>query len=289
MLKKLLTSLVIFVLLYSTVVYTLDYSYNASIENKGSYKYKAVRLIPEIYNKIREDMADLMLYDNNNEPMPYFINSFVESGIETKLNKTLQKKEYFIDSISPKFSVEERANSTVVKIQGFKNLKLSSITLKTDSIFKRNITFDGSASKILYNLNFENISYKDLTIPLASYRVTADTAEIVIDNKDDRPIKVLGIEAKYFVDELIFEGSNTSEYTLRFGNSEVQTPKSYDISSYREMILNEGYDVLIVNEIKEEPSKVAMKPQYYYKLIFNVTICVVAVVMSIIVFMKLQK
>lgn len=398
MLKRLIASIVIFTALPSTVAYALDYSYNTSIDNTGSYKYKAVRIIPEIYNKIRGDMADLELYDKDNEPMPYFINSFVESGVETrktydiklinsyikdeytyydyalknqqdgdviatsmevqtnqegfakkveiyggydnvnwekiqddilynvdgnkkleitfngvkkytyyrfkisnnlekvffssvelKFNKTVQKKEYFINSISPEFSTEEQGHITVVKIQGLRNLKLSSITLKTDSIFKRRITFDGSASKVLYNLDFANTSYRDLTIPLALYRATADTAEIIIDNKDDKPIQISGIEAKYLADELVFDGSKSSEYTLRFGNSEIQTPKNYDISKYREMILNEGYDVLNLREITAESSKTPSKAQYDYKLIFNVAISVAAVVMGIIVFSKLKK
>lgn len=398
MLKKLIASIVIFIALPSTVAYALDYSYNTSIDNKGSYKYKAVTLTPEIYNKIRGDMADLDIYDKDNESMPYFINSFVESGSESrniydmklvnsyikdeytyydyalknqqdgdvtatsmevqtdqegfakkveifggydnvnwekvqddilysvdgnkkleitfngvkkytyyrfkisnnlekvffssvvlKFNKTVQKKEYFINSISPEFSTEEQGKTTVVKIQGLRNLKLNSITLKTDNIFKRRVTFDGSASKVLYNLDFANTSYRDLTIPLVSYRATADTAEIIIDNKDDKPIQVSGIEAKYLADELVFDGSKSSEYTLRFGNSEIQTPKNYDISKYREMILNEGYDVLNVREIKEEPSKTPSKAQYDYKLIFNIAISVAAVVMGIIVFSKLKK
>jgi len=138
-------------------------------------------------------------------------------------------------------------------------------------------------------LDFANTSYRDLTIPLALYRVTADTAEIVIDNKDDKPIKVSGIEAKYIADELVFEGSKSSEYTLRFGNSEIQDTKNYDISNYKELILNEGYDVLDVKEIKAESSKTPIQPQYNYKLIFNIVISAVAVVMGIIVFLKLKK
>jgi hypothetical protein len=340
MIKRLLASIVLFITLISTCVYALDFSYSAGIESNGNKKYKAVKLTAEIYNNIRENMADLVLYDKDNEPIPYFINSFTESGIETKktyemkiinsfvkdeyfyydyalknpqnedvtatsieiqsdkegfakkveisggydnvnwekvqddilynvggnkkleitfdnvkkytyyrfkilnnlekvsfssvalkYNKTLQKKEYFANTISPNFSTEERGNTTVIKIQNLKNLKLSSITLITDSIFKRNVTFDGTASKMLYNLEFESTKYRDLTIPLDLYRVTADTAEILIDNKDDKPIKILGIEAKYLFDELIFDGSKSSEYTLRYGNSEIQTPKGYDISN----------------------------------------------------------
>jgi hypothetical protein len=209
------------------------------------------------------------------------------SSVVLNYNKTLQKKEYFINTISPKFSTEERGNTTVIKIKGLRNLKLSSISLKTDSIFKRDVTFDGSASKMLYNLEFENTKYRDLTIPLDQYKVTTDTTEIAIDNKDDKPIKIMGIEAKYLVDELIFDGLKSSEYTLRFGNSDIQNPKNYDIVNYKEQILNEGFDVLSIKGIKTEASKVPS--QYDYKLFFNIAVSVVAVVMGIIVFLKLKK
>lgn len=393
-----LYSFIITFLLSSNLVCVFGDSYNTNIENKGSNKYKAVRLTPEIYNYARSDMADLTLYDKNNEQVPYFINSFTESEVDTKktydmklinsfikdeyqyydyalknnqnedvtatsieietknegfakkveifggydnvnwekvqddilynvdgnrkleiafnnvkkytyyrfkipnnlekvafssvslkYNKTLQKKEYFINSISPNYSIEEKGNTTVVKVQGLKHLKLSSITLKTDSIFKRKVTFDSSSSKVLYNLDFSNTSYRDLTMPLASHRVNADAAEVIIENNDDKPIKVLGIDARYFADELIFEGSKSSEFTLKFGDSEGQTPKNYDISNYKELILKEGYDVLTVKDIKSEPSKVINKQEYDYRLIFNITISVVAVVMGVVVFLKIRK
>ena len=84
MLKKLIVSTCIFATLFTTVVYAVDYSYKTSIDNEGSHKYKAVRLTPEICNKVRKDMADLVIYDKDNEPVPYFINSFVESDNESK-------------------------------------------------------------------------------------------------------------------------------------------------------------------------------------------------------------
>ncbi|WHH60199.1 hypothetical protein [Petroclostridium sp. X23] len=210
------------------------------------------------------------------------------SSVKVKYNTILQKKEYFTNTISPAFTIEEKENTTVIKVRSIKNLKLSSITLNTDSIFKRNVAFAGSASKMLYNLEFENTQYRDLTIPLGICRITSDTAEIVIDNQDDKPIKVLGIEIKYLVDELIFESSESNEYILKFGNSEIQSPKRYDISNYREHIVNEGYDVLRLKEIKAESSAVPIKIHYDYKLIFNIVISVVAVVMGIVVFLKLK-
>lgn len=399
MIKKLFTSIVLFFVLTSTVVYALDSSYSAFVENKGSKNYKAIKLTPKIYNNLKGDIAGLALYDKNKEPIPYFINTYIESKIETqksyemkiinsfvkdeyfyydytlkdvqnedvtatsieiktdkdgfakkvellggydnvnwekiqedilynvggnnkleilfnnvkkythyrfkipnnlekvsfssvalKYNKVLQKKEYFTDTVSPNYTTEERGNTTVLKIQEFKNLRLSSITLKTDSVFKRNVSFDGRASKMLYNLEFQSTKYRDLTIGLNMSRITADSVEIVIDNKDDKPIKILEIEAKYLVDEMIFEGAKSSEFILKFGSTENLTPKSYDISNYRDQILNEGYDVLSIKEVKEEPSKVSVQETVYdYKLIFNIVISLVAVVMGILLILKLKK
>jgi len=398
MIKRVLASIVIFLTLSYTGVYAVDFSYSASIENNGDKKYKAVKLNPKIYNNILENMSDIMLFDKDNEPIPYFINSYAQSKTETKkayemkvintfvkddyfyydcalktpqnedvtatsvevqtdkesfakkvelfggydninwekvqedilynvdgnrkleisfenvkkytfyrfkilnnlekvsfssvvlkYNQTLQKKDYFTNTISTDFTTEEKGNTTIIKIQKMKNLKLSSVTLKTDNIFKRNVIFKGSESKMLYNLDFESTKYRDLTIPLDNYRVTVDNAEIIIYNKDDKPIKILGIEAKYLVDELVFASSESSEYTLKYGNSEIKIPKSYDIANYKEQILNEGYDVLSVKEIKGETSKPPLKTQYDYKLIFNIAILVVAVVMGVVIFRKLKK
>lgn len=398
MIKRIITSIVILLTLSCIGVYAVDFSYSATIENNGDNKYKAVRLTPEIYNNIQENMADLELYSKDNDPIPYFINSSEESDIELnstyemkeinsfvkddyfyydytlktpqdedvtassikvetenrnfakeveifgsydnvkwekvkddilynvdgnrkleiaydgfekythyrfkisnnlekisftqvtlKCDNVILKKEYFIDTISPEFTTEEKGKTTVIKIKGLKNLRLSGITLKTDSMFKRLVTFNGFESKMLYNLEFESTKYKDLTIPIGQYRVTTDTAEITIDNNDDKPIKILAIEAKYLFDELIFEDLKTDKYILKYGNSEITTPKSYDISNYKDQIFKVPLDNLSIKDIKAETSKTPKKPQFDYKLIFNIVICVVAVALGIIIVGKLRK
>ncbi|NLD50073.1 MAG: hypothetical protein GX660_23265 [Clostridiaceae bacterium] len=397
--RKLIISAVLFTVLMSNIVYALDFSYSAAIENKGDKKYKAVRINSGVYNKVKENLADMVLYDSDNEPVPFFLNSFKVSGVEEKrtyamklvnsfikdrdfyydygletpqqedvtatsvavetgssdfakeveiwgsydstnwekvkedviysvggtrklevafegikkytfyrfrlsnnlekvsfssvelkFSKVQQNREYFTDTISPDFTVEERGNNTVIKVPALKNLKLSSIAIKTDSMFKREVSFEGAVSKMLYNLDFEDTKYRDLTIPLDQYRVTSDLAEIIIYNKDDKPIEIKGVEANYLVDELVFEGSKAGSYTLRFGNSEMLSPKSYDISNYREQIINEGYDMLSLQEIKQEQTtQVYQEPKKDYRMVFNITITAVALVMGVILFLKLKK
>lgn len=396
--RKLIISVLLFSILICNVVYALDFSYSAAIENRGDKKYKAVRLNSEIYNKVKENLADMVLYDSDNQPVPFFLNSFNVSGVEEKktyamklvnsfvkgedfyydygletpqqedvtaasiavetgssdfakeveiwgsydstnwekvkedvlysvegtrkleinfegikkytfyrfrlsnnlekvsfssvelrYSKVQQNREYFTDTISPDFTVEERGNNTVIKVPALRNLKLSSIAIKTDSMFKREVSFEG-VYKMLYNLDFEDTKYRDLTILLEQYRITSNTAEIIIYNKDDKPIEIKGVEANYLVDELVFEGSKAGRYTLRFGNSEMLSPKSYDISNYREQIINEGYDMLSLQEIKQEQiPQVYQEPKKDYRMVFNITITAVALIMGVILFLKLKK
>jgi len=101
MIKRIVISLVLFILLFVSNAYAVDFSYSARIENGGSKKYKAIRITPKIYNNINANMADLVLYDENNEPVPYFINSFKEIKTETqksyamKLVNSFVKDEYY--------------------------------------------------------------------------------------------------------------------------------------------------------------------------------------------------
>jgi hypothetical protein len=398
MLKKILISVILFVNLFNVCTYALDFSSSAVIENKGEKKYKAIKLTPQIYNNIRGNSSDIMLYNNDNEVVPFFINSFVEKGTETKktyemklinsfvkdkfffydyviktsqseditatsievqtdnngfakqlelwggydniswekvqddilykvddstklsivfnntkkythyrfklsnnlekiaftsvelnYNNFTQRKEYFTDNITPEFTTEESEKRTIIKITNLKNLKIDSITIESDSVFKRNVDFEDRKTKVLYNLAFENTNYRDMTIPLDGYKVTSDIAEMHIDNKDDRPIKISKIIVKYVVDEIIFDGSNAGNYTLRFGDNETQTPKNYDIESYKEQILNEGYDVLNIKEIKIGLVTKPVESKADYKLIFNIVISVVAIIMGFIIFRRIKK
>jgi len=92
MIKRIVISLVLFILLFVSNAYAVDFSYSARIENGGSKKYKAIRITPKIYNNINANMADLVLYDENNEPVPYFITALKKSNRNAKklCNETCQ-------------------------------------------------------------------------------------------------------------------------------------------------------------------------------------------------------
>ncbi len=397
--KRIILSIAIFIVSSSMFVNAADFLYGADMKNHGEKNYKAVRLTSEVYNKLSENMADIMVFDNDNEPVPYFINSFNESresihkSYELKLvnsfvkddwfyydyvlkdnvpsdvaatsieisssstnfakqlelwgsydsthwekvqddiiynvdgsskpeinfsgskkytcyrfklfnnlekvefstvtlnyDRTLRNKEYFIETLAPEYTSEEKGNTTVIKLKNMKNLKLNKVSLKTGSTFKRNVSFNGSVTKALYNLEFDNVKYRDLIIPLESYLNVKDEAEITIENNDDKPVEVSGVEVEYLVDELVFKGAETKNFTLRYGSNEINTPKSYDISNYKAQILTEGYDLLNIENInKVSASGNSEEIRINYKLIFNIIILIVAAVLGFIIIRKLKK
>lgn len=69
-------------------------AHTAYVENSGTAAYKSVRLTPQIYQYANADLSDLMLMDDNGEPVPYFIRSCDQTVQE---NKTVYPME-FIDS-----------------------------------------------------------------------------------------------------------------------------------------------------------------------------------------------
>jgi len=64
------------------------------------------------------------------------------SSVELKYNLVYHEKEYFTETLSPEYNVAEQEKQNRHKIKDLKNLKVTGITLKTDSTFKREVTFD---------------------------------------------------------------------------------------------------------------------------------------------------
>lgn len=392
-------------LLFCFPAVAADFSGSAEMENKGDKQYKAIRLLPEIYHHTKADLADLRIYDCDNQAVPYFIhrfspyttetnktyqmkliNSFVKGedfyldyafknplpnkdilatslevttnnngfakqvelwggydnqhwekikndylyrvegnqkleiffGAEAKkythyrfkiannlekltfnavvlnYNNSTLHKENFTEILTPSFTTEEKEQKTLVKIADLKNLKLDSITLETDSTFKRRVVFENRYDKILYNLNFQNTVYQDTAIPLNSFVAQTDPAVLVIENNDDQPIEIKRIIVKYIVDEVVFAGGKGGNFILKFGNKEITTPPSYDLVNFQEQIIKEGYDLLSMQDLQieanqDEEREQNKRVQNNYKMLFNVVIVVVAVVLGIIILLKLKK
>lgn len=193
----------------------------------------------------------------------------------------------FTESLIPSFVTEEEGRTTVIKVSGLKNVKISEVRFLTQAQFKRPVFFAGGQQKTLYHLTFGGSEYQDLTLPFDGYQERTDTLEIKIENGDDRPITVEQVSLTYLTDELIFPGKATGEYTLIFGDQDKAAP-IYDLSSYRDLVLEEGYDHLSLTKITGELS--AETPEKAdYTTVFNVIVVVVALLLGFIILLHLKR
>ncbi len=89
-------------------------------------------------------------------------------------SENVRTTEYFSEEIQADYSVSERDNQTVISIKGMKNVKINTVTIETDSIFKRYASLPNGSGKQLYNLDFNNTHYTDTTLSGDSYASTED-------------------------------------------------------------------------------------------------------------------
>ncbi|MCL2047952.1 MAG: hypothetical protein FWG87_04415 [Defluviitaleaceae bacterium] len=197
-----------------------------------------------------------------------------------------QERIYFVDSISPEFSVEEKDGVTHIAVHGLKNLRLVDITINTNSMFKRFVNTSLGFGKELHSLTFGDTTYTDTTIPLNRQAPRNDSFTLTINNGDDSPISIDELVVSYYVDELVFEGRQGGEYTLHFGAGTANAPM-YDIVRYKDAILREEIDTLRLVELSfAEAAETA--PPRDYTLVFNIAVVGVAVVLGVVILLGLR-
>lgn len=79
-------------------------AHTAMIEISGENKYKAVRLIPEIYNAANSDLSDILTKDSQGENVPYFINTGSKKVYDVRetcpmslINSHIKDDEFYFD------------------------------------------------------------------------------------------------------------------------------------------------------------------------------------------------
>ena len=205
------------------------------------------------------------------------------------------EKTYFIENIEPKYNVESKNKKTTIIIEDLKNLRLCDVTIHTDSMFKRNAQalcwiskqIVHSISKDIYSLSLNGTSYADTTIPLDWYIPYSENYSITIVDADDKPITINSITARYYADEVVFEGTAGEVYTLEFGRDATKTAPVYDIARYKDDVLKGAIDKAAIGVISYTAEKNNIERDY--KPFFNIVVTAVALLLGIVILLKLKK
>ena len=191
---------------------------------------------------------------------------------------------YFIESFNPSRSVKSADKMTKISIEGLRNLRLLDVTIASDSMFKRNASAPYGISKEIFNLSLNGTTYNDTTIPLGGLAPTDEPFVIAISDGDDKPIQISGVTARYYADEIVFEGVSGEAYTLEFGADPSKAAPVYDIARYKNEILRGALDRASIGPIVYATTR----PTRDYKTVFNVVIIIVTLLLGVIITLKLR-
>lgn len=191
---------------------------------------------------------------------------------------------HFIDYINVNFQVKNENTTTIIEIEPLKNLKIKSIEILTDSIFKRKVLTSTNREKILYNLKISSEQVKDTTIDLSG-EYLEDNFKIYIENNADKNIEIKGIKVAYYFDYIIFESKNNEQLRLEFSTENKEKP-FYDMEYYKTEILKENIDLVFLKDIRIDKKSNDLKTSTEiidYKFIFNLVIILIALIIGIFI------
>lgn len=187
--------------------------------------------------------------------------------------------------LTPSFTVSQEDSNTKIELSGLRHLRLTELSLETDSMFRRPVRALGT-EEMLYQLEFSQVAYADTTLALGGHPLDSDTLTVFIQNGDDKPLSIQRITVFYAADELVFAGT-TGPYHLTFG--EPLSPPRYDIEGYREQVLSETIDPLSIISIRQAPLPEQASSETDWQLIFNIVVVVIAVLLGIVILLRIQK
>jgi hypothetical protein len=230
---------------------------------------------PQKYTHYRLKLA------NNLEQISFY-------NVELVYSLRISEETFFIESFRPQFNVETKDKKTKILNEGLKNLRLCDLQIETDSMFIRNVMAPGEKEKELYNLSVNGTTYTDTILPLNRKVSESGIFTVVINDGDDKPINITGIAARYYADDIVFQGNLGDVYRLEFGVDLSRPAPVYDIGRYKNEILKGPIDRLSLGGIVYVKAEQPLE-KIPYRVIFNIVIIAIGFLLGALIILKLKK
>lgn len=260
------------------IIYNINGQSKTHINLDGDYKYLYYRVI---------SLKDASAVPINHLTLIY---DYIESTYE---EHTKSKK------IDHKIEINKEEKETVVKIHNKDRLRISNIRLKSSDDFNRKYTVytateEGERSQqitqgSIYKFKLEAFEAQDMTIPLREtieQFIAPEYLQVVIQDRDDKPIDIKEIEIDYAIDKLVFKSSDPSGIQLLFGNELARKP-DYDISSYiTEMEKSKQETGKLLELVERKVEEVPEGTSFNFKLILNIAVVIISGLLVVVILKK---
>lgn len=255
-----------------------DWSYikKDTIYNIGGIEKKYIEL--DNYTSFKY----LKIVTNGKKVIPYLKSVTVLDDIsEIKEND-------FQTEVSANDTVEQKENKTEIIIDNSNRRIIDKIVLEAEDNYYRNASIY-KGENIIENAVFSRTNFNNDEILQSEYLISgerSDSFKIIIDNKNDAPLKIKKIDLILKEYKLIFKNSKEINYKIYFGNEKANYPQ-YDIVNFKNEIIKKNFNRVETSNFKrsilaEEENSDKLK------LLFNIAIVVVSVVLIIMIAFKIK-
>jgi len=190
------------------------------------------------------------------------------------------------------YSGSERNNETIITVKNPHKLHIHKLILTIGGNFQRNYSVysDIKQTKLLQNGELYNLQLQGVDISHKAIAfdppVAAETIIIKINNRQNQPLPVKGVQAEYIVDKVVFPDTGNGPYRLYFGNAAAEKPQ-FDIELQKKYIEKEPQDDCKMQEKQQNQPNLAVsaiRPE----LLLNAVIVGVSLLLVVVLATKLK-
>ncbi len=204
-----------------------------------------------------------------------------------------------LKKVDHRVEVNTEGKETIINIHNEDKLKIDSVRIATDGDFNRSYVLYITNEKgerlreagrgEIYRLDLGQFKIENTSIQIAVNResfIASEHLQVVIEDKDDYPISIKGIDISYYIDKMVFKSNDADKIHIIFGNAEATKPY-YDINAYIEEIEKVKQESttlagLVVNEIEEKPQE----KSFEFKWLLNISVLLISGLLFIVIIRK---
>lgn len=199
-------------------------------------------------------------------------------------SRNVQSRGLFLRDAGLYYRLEQEFSQTNIFIENPQRLPVTELILQTRGTFKRHLYWD-SRTYPFYLFNPGDGS-GEITVTHREDR--SEEILLVIENGDNEPVEILGIQSFYNSKQLRFPYPEKQPLTLYAGNLLAETP-DYDLEFFREALKDVELSEVITSEKQVRSSEGDREKDLPWKMIFQISLAFLSVLLSFLIISILRK
>lgn len=279
--------------------FDLNVNFAKEVRVYGSYDNEKWDLVQQdsIFNIADENRSKTSVYFDSEMKYNFYRIAILQNIEDIQLQSlvavqrgkmTAEQKDFVVEEI-PNYEIIEKPRQTTISIANPNKLKVNQIQIIAADRFNREYELYVKEDS-LYTIGSINSELGGNIIRLQDTysRNNLENIKLIIDNKDDQPIKIDEVRMSYTVDKVVFKSEMNQDYRIVVGNESANAPY-YDIRSYKQTIADKQKEPVVFGDTLKKESFGIDSNEHNTELILNIVVILTSIFLIFIILRKTKK